>query len=210
MPDYSKRISGTSTYFSNQISITSLTGAGKSALIKGLKSRFEAFPYRWVSGGGIMRGFALEKGMTIEQFAAHCRSCPEMGYDMKCDETISVFAQHNWVICEGRLPHAFMPLAFKVLLTCELDVRAERRVGDMNNTTLESVKRSILGRDTDDGERYKIMYPGSMWPDKDFDLVVDNTRSTKEQTVERVVDGHRQWLLAISKSARVTHSPSWP
>lgn len=181
--------------FSNQFSITSQTAAGKTTCLKGLREKLEGTaPYRWVSGGALMRAKAESLGMTIEEFATFNREHPEEGYDRWLDQTIAVLGQHNWVVCESRLSHVFMPSAFKVLLKCEPMERARRRAKD-NDGDVDKALQKILGRDRDDNERYERLYPGCLWPDSDFDLVIDTThRSDPCQSVNEILESHRSWL----------------
>jgi cytidylate kinase len=189
--------------FSQQISVTSKTGVGSSTLLKNLKGALGELPFRFVSGGAIMRAFAIQNGMTIEQFAAHNRAHPEEGWDEKCDQRIAAFAQHNFVVAESRLGHAFMPLAFHVLLECDIDVCAQRRYDDLvvkgKNPVLSEVKRDIEQRDDDDDSRYEILYPGCLWHRSDFDLVINTQRMSPPEIVEYVLSEHQKWCASKMK-----------
>ena len=143
-----------------------------------------------------MRAKAIELGFSnIEAFATYNREHPEARHDVECDMMISKFAEHDYVICEGRLPHAFMPCAFHVLLVCDIEVRANRRQGDFPNLSKGATHTSILKRDDDDEARYGKLYPGTNWPQTDFDLVVDTAAHSKRGVSYLVLDGHCAWLI---------------
>lgn len=191
--------------FAHQISITSLTAAGRSTLLQRLKRTFAGTPYRFVSGGEMMRRRAQELDMTIEEFARFNREHPEDGHDRWCDDEIARMAKLNWLIGEGRLTHIFMPRAFHVLLTCPVQERARRRHAQLRAQLgrkcprYEKVVVDILRRDDDDAARYEEMYPGCMWKPEDFDAVID-TKAHDEAEVENIVHHiHRQWLAELTE-----------
>lgn len=182
----------------HQMSVTAETGVGSSTLLKGLADRFIGkLPYRFVSGGSIMRAKAAELNMTIEEFSAYNKLCPEEGHDVACDQTIARFAEHKHVICEGRLPHFFMPYACHVLLRCNPVVRAERRKlqKGFEHLSVVQILEAILKRDADDNARYRAIYgPECIWRQEQFDVVVDSTELSKEVTLAQVVSGYEEWL----------------
>lgn len=183
--------------FRNQISITSKTAVGKTTLLRELKKKLDNLPYRWVSGGALMRARAASLGMTIEEFAVHNHLHPEEGHDRWCDDTIAHFAEHDWVICEGRLPHFFMPRAFKVLLVCNPHTRAARRQGDNSEKPLWQVLRDIEERDRNDAKRYEKLYPECLWPEENFDLVIETDKLSIDGEVELLLGEHRKWAGEI-------------
>jgi cytidylate kinase len=179
--------------FLHQISITSKTGVGSTTLFSELKKRFDAFPYRWVSGGSLMRARAAELGMNIGQFAAHNRVHPEEGHDRWCDDTIAHFAEHDWVICESRLSHVFMPGAFKVLLVCDPEIRAERQRAISRSKSLKQIREEIENRDRDDDARYVELYPDCLWGQEDFDLVMNTGVLSLAREMEALLNHYEKW-----------------
>ncbi len=179
--------------FPHQISITSKTGAGGTTLLNGLKAHYEKYPYRWVSGGSIMRAFGETRGMQIEEFTTYLRQNPDEGVDIKLDAMTAHFAEQDWVGCESRLSHVFMPGALKVLLVCPLPARAIRCHGRHPNLTVDEVRDKISQRDEDDEVRYSRLYPGCLWPESDFDLVIDTGGEPVEETLRRVIERYEVW-----------------
>ncbi len=179
--------------FEHQISITSETGAGKSSLFKALKNKLVDSRYRWVSGGGLFRGKANELGMTVEQFAEYNRLHPEKGYDKWVDGTITKMAESDWMICESRLSHFFMPGAFKVLLKCDINTRAERRQKDFPGKSLEEIRQAIEERDKNDNARYAKLYPGCLWEKEKFDLVLSTEVMSSEVLAGQLVSEYELW-----------------
>jgi len=147
-----------------------------------------------------MRARALAHGnMPIEDFAAHCRNHPEEEHDSRLDRTIGLLAEHNWMICEGRLPHVFMTGAFKVRLKCDLRDRVTRRFKqNEGKLTYTAVETAIVERDKNDDARYETLYPGCLWPDSHYDCVINNAQLTPEEAANAVVERHKAWLARMA------------
>ena len=159
-----------------------------------MKELLQDQPYRWISAGVLMRQRGVELGMpNINVFAEYNRLHPEEGHDRWCDDAIARLAQEDWMICESRLSHYFMPGAFKVLLFCDVETRAARRQGDLPGQTLGSVLREIRERDNNDDKRYAKLYPGCLWEPGKFDAVY-NTESLSSQDIARnLIFAHAHW-----------------
>lgn len=215
---YSKEniLEGIIYYFSNLFTITSTTGVGGSTTVDNLSKKIGLPHYRVVSGGGIMRSFAKDYSMSIEAFAKYCKENPEKGFDKKCDETIQAFAEQNFCIIEGRLPHVFAPHAFHVLLVCDnLDVLVERRfqygkkkAKGRSYPARQEVRKNIEERDKDDNARYEALYPGCLWPEEDYDCVVDTSLMDPQEVIGMVIGTHKHWIKKIGDKivTRVTIS----
>ena len=182
--------------YSNQITITSASGVGSSTLIGRLQARYMKAPYRFVSGGGMFRERAKQFNFaTIEEFAAYNRANPQQGHDAWCDRQLASFAKQNFTIIESRLAHAFAPMAFHVLLVCDLEKRAARRHADsIGTTTFDDMSAKLRKRDADDEARYSKLYPGCIWSTQDYDLVIDTGIHSKEETETAVIEGHKEWV----------------
>lgn len=186
--------------FSNQFSITSQTGVGKTTFIKTLKETTEGGKYKYISMGDLMRRRASELGMTIEQFATHNKAHPEEGHDKWCDGELEKLAHHNWLISEGRLPHVWMPYACRVLLLCDPMIRAQRRQKDNPHLSIDEVYDRIVKRDTDDNERYKLLYPGCLWPEGCFDIRINTGQCSPEDSVRYLFEEHQKFLRRFGSS----------
>jgi len=180
--------------FKNQISITADSGVGSTTTSKKLLEYFGYSPYRWVNAGAIMRSFAKELGISIEEFAKHTLNTPHEKYDERCDDEIRRFGEHDYVIFEGRLVHHFAPHAFHVLLKCDPLIRAKRRAKDFPGVNESDLLDMIDKRDKANRERYSKIYgPEVLWDESKFDLVIDTGVSTPEEIVFKIVEGHKNW-----------------
>ncbi len=181
--------------FKNQISITADSGVGSTTTAKKLHNLLGISPWRWVNAGAIMRIFAKEKKLSIEDFALYVSEHPEEKYDDRCDTMIRDFGEHDYVIFEGRLVHYFAPHAFHVRLVCDPHIRAERRAGDQG-VTKEEIYKKIVDRDAMNTVRYTHVYGSEViWPDEKFDVVLDTAVDDPQTIAEKIVKGHGMWLM---------------
>lgn len=181
--------------FTNHISITADSGVGSTTTAKKLHQILGYAPWRWVNAGAIMRIFAKERGMTIEEFAVYMNDHIDEHYDERCDQMITQFGEHDYVIFEGRLVHYFAPHAFHVRLICDPKIRAERRAKDHPGTTPEEIHKKIVDRDKHNTERYLQVYgPEAIWSDNQFDLVLDTGILPPEDIAECILVEHAEWV----------------
>lgn len=181
--------------YKNQISITADSGVGSTTTSKHLHSLLGVSPWRWVNAGAIMRTFANEKGMTIEEFGRYSLEHPEENIDKKCDDMIKHFAEQDYVIFEGRLVHFFAPGAFHVKLVCDPNIRAKRRAKDFPGLSREELLEKIKERDKINTERYKKVYGEDViWDESRFDLVLDTSIMPPEEIAKKILEKHEEWL----------------
>lgn len=185
------------------ITITSLTASGKTSLMEALKIKFKSrkIEMSFTSAGGIMKDIAKDLGFSsIEDFARHNMEYPEDGYDRWCDDRIRKIGENDHQIIEGRLPHIFVPKGFHILLRCPLEVRAWRRYEMQNpdDLSLNEIMLRIIQRDDNDQLRYESLYPGCIWPEYDYDLIIDSSAMTVDEEVRAIIRGWRKWLARNS------------
>jgi cytidylate kinase len=195
------------SFFRHQVSITSLSGCGSSALLKALKQYYEKSPYRFASGGDIMRTIARRRNVPIETLAEQNRLHPEWEIDYEMDQMLNLFGTQDFLICEGRLPHILLPGAYKVRLGCPREECA-RRIAARDGITYEESLRRVIKRDKEDDEpRYKNLYGEKcLWDDDTgFDLVIDTQANDQIATVEKFIAGHAKWVEQKEKSGLIVN-----
>lgn len=198
--DYSRQNLLPSNFLPFLFTVTSLTAGGKSSLIEGLKTEFISrnIKMNFISVGAIMRNYARESGFSsIETFSQYNRENPDAGHDKKCDDLIREIGEKNHQVIEGRLPHIFVSKGFHILLHCPLDIRAKRRFERQNSDKLsfDEIKRLIDQRDSDDNSRYKVLYPGCIWTDSDFDSIINSSTMTVDEEVSTIFRDWERWVL---------------
>lgn len=201
--DYSRKSLLRSEILPFLITITSLTVAGKSSLMEVLKIKFRLRNIKmdFISAGGIMRNLAKDLGFSsIDDFARHNAENPGNGYDWLVDEQVRRIGENDHQIIEGRLPHIFVPKGFHIFLRCPLEVRVWRRYEWQNpeGLSFEGVMRQVIERDESDQIRYESLYPGCIWKEYDYDLIIDSSSMTVDEEVRAIIRGWRRWLVRNS------------
>jgi len=160
--------------FSNQISITSQAGVGRSTIVANLQKILSGQPYTWVESEDLS------------------------------EEELKKLANCNWVVAEGRFPHIWLPFAFRVLLICDLSIRARRKQPEFSDLSLEEVREELFLRDRREEENANLVYPGCIWDNQDFDSRINTGQCTAEMAAGYVLDEHRRHLAKIP-SAKVIY-----
>jgi cytidylate kinase len=183
-----------------QISITAKSGAGKTTATRELGKKLG---WMTLSGGWFMRNQQKELGFeTIEKFDEYNLAHPELDFDGQCDRHLRKrVLEYKFgrlpLIIESRLSHCLSPEAYHVFLKCNLDIRAQRRFNEdcrkNPSLTLEEVRLSLDKRDRDNEKRLVEKYPGSYWPQNDFDLVIDSGIQSVEFIVHLITQGYISW-----------------
>lgn len=201
--DYSRKSLSRSEILPFLITITSLTAAGKTSLTDALKRKFKLRNIKmdFISAGGIMRNLAKDLSFSsIESFVRHSVVHPKDGYDRMVDDQVRKIGENDHQIIEGRLPHIFVPKGFHIFLRCPLEVRAWRRYEwqNLKGLSLGGVTRRIVERDWNDQIRYESLYPGCIWDECDYDLIIDSSAMTVDEEVRAIIHGWRRWLVRNS------------
>ena len=183
------------------ITITGKLGSGKSTVAKKLVERygFEIF-----STGAILRAAAAERGMDLLELNKELNS--KLDSDRSMDDlidntTIRVAAErkNDKLIFDSRMAWHFVPGAFKVFVTVDPRVAAERvmkdpRPGepaeDVDELCAELVERSKVEQ-----ARFQYLYGVDYYDYKNFDLVVDSSNRTPDEVMAIVWEHFNAFLL---------------
>ena len=169
------------------ITITGRLGSGKSTVAKKLT---ELYGFEIFSTGAILRAAAAERGMDLLDLNKELNS--KLDSDRSMDDlidntTIRVASERkdDKLIFDSRLAWHFVPDAFKVFVTVDPCVAAERvmkdpRPGepaeDVDELCAELVERSRVEQ-----ERFRYLYGVDYYDYQNFDLVVDSSRRTPDE-----------------------------
>jgi len=197
--NYSKTNTLPSLFFSHQITITSASGVGSSSTLAQLRLRL-GDKFEYMSGGDAMREIAKNYKLSIEDFVNFLHEHPEIDYEI--DHKQREFAQKNYRVIESRLAHVFCPHGFHVLLTCPAKKRAERLTKKLNLPFNECLRKTIE-RDVNDEKRYAKIYPGSIWPQTDFDHVISTEENPPEIVAQIILGGLFAWRSLLPQECLV-------
>ncbi len=169
------------------ITIQGQAGSGKSSISKLLAKRLH---YRHYSVGDLRRKIAKEHGLNINQLNKLGET--EDWTDKEPDKLQAKLGreQDNFVI-DGRTSFHFIPHSFKVYLHADLVTRAKRVFRDERKSegykSLKDAERELVSRERSDNVRYREYYRLDISDMKNYDLVIDTTKLTKKQIVDRIV-----------------------
>ena len=182
------------------ITITGKLGSGKSTVAKKL---VEQYGFEIFSTGAILRAAAAERGMDVlelnKELSAKLDSDRSMD-DLIDNTTIRVAAERkdDKLIFDSRMAWHFVPDSFKVFVTVEPRVAAERvmkdpRPGepaeDVDELCAELVERSKVEQ-----SRFMQLYGVDYYDYKNFDLVIDSSRRTPDEVMAIVWEHFNAFL----------------
>jgi len=175
------------------ISFSGAPGSGKSTAAKSLAQEL-GWPRYYI--GGILRDIAAQTGMTLAEITERAET------DFSVDREIDEYQQNlgktedNFVI-EGRTSWYFIPQSIKIYLDVDLDEGVKRIHNELakeNNRnegnglkSIEDVKRTVLKRIESDKKRYGQYYGFDVYDPKNYDLCIDTTKLTRQQTFVKIL-----------------------
>jgi cytidylate kinase len=176
------------------ITITGDLGSGKSAVSRLLS---DALGYAVVSTGSIQRTLAAERGLTTLELNRYTEEHPEI--DDLIDNAIRRFADIAEAhILDSRLAWFFLPASFKVYLTVDPAVAADRILGDAARgrteayATREAAMADLTERKRRENERFLAYYGADCTDLSRFDLVFDTSRCTPAEVAAHILSAYRK------------------
>jgi CMP/dCMP kinase len=168
------------------ITISGLPGTGKTTVAQLLEKK-TGLHYVYV--GDIFRSQAKEYNMSLEEFGRYCEKHREI--DEALDKRQLEILKKGNVIVEGRitawLAHNNKVSAIKVLLTADLDTRAQRVVKREQGSENER-KKEILKREKSEQIRYKKYYGIDITDTSIYDIIIDTKNKTPEEITDLIVN----------------------
>ena len=169
------------------ITLGGKSGSGKSSVSKALAAKLG---YKRYSAGDIWRQCAAERGMSVFDYNKQAMVEPEI--DTEADEVQKKLGQtENNIVVESRLGFFFIPSSIKIFLDAHDKVRANRTMehgrAQENHKSLKEAFEKLDARDKGDIMRYEKLYKINPFDMKHYDLVIDTTSNTIEQTVNEIM-----------------------
>jgi len=172
------------------ISLGGMPGSGKTRLSQDLAKELN---WTYYDMGGVRRKMALDKGLTLAELNKQGETDPES--DLIVDKYQKELGKtnDNFVIT-SRLSWHFIPQSFKVFLDVEENEAAKRIMNDPAHHasgedffSLEEAKDFLKKRCESDNLRYQKYFKVDVYDRKNYDLVVDTTNLTPEETFNVVM-----------------------
>lgn len=178
------------------ITIAGDLASGKSRVTDILKKDLNFEIYR---NGEYVRKLAKEKGLDITSFNEYLKDHPEI--DEQIEKSASLYADtHDNLIVDARLGWYSIPDSFKVYLKVDIDIAAQRAFNDEKRketekfSTIEEQKQDIIKRYQIENERFFKLYGIHKEDMSNYDLVVDTSNRTIEETAELIETEFKKWL----------------
>ena len=180
------------------ITISGTPGSGKSTAAEMLAKRLKA---ERIYVGGIRRELAREKGMTLQELNQYATTHPETDVDVDkkaAAQARELETKNKIIIVEGRTQFHFLPQSIKIFMKVNPEEGAKRIWKDLQNKkaqekrnegnipSFEAMKKRIYEREEEDAARYKKYYGIDHRNQSQYDLIVDTTALTPEETVEKI------------------------
>jgi len=175
------------------IAISGRPGAGRSTLLKNLKTIVEPLGWEIFSGGDWARKFAIENGNHKAEDVKH-HLATDYGEDIdhqidaamreKLSDKQTHVAVESWIAGWNMrgLSHVL-----KVLLMCDDSLRIDRVV-NRDNLTVEEAKNHLRVREDANIGKWNRMYGVSdFWDPKYYDLVINTYSHGPKETLNLVL-----------------------
>ncbi len=170
------------------ITIDGRSGAGKGTLANHIAEFMDIERY---SAGDFFRNIAEEKGLSVEELSEKADKETDLEVDKR---TFQKGLNENCVI-ESRIScHVMGDYSdLKIRLKADLGERSER-VASREGLSKEDARQRIIKRDRDNKERYRDYYGINMDDLTIYDLIIDNTDLTIEETNKLVEEALKAWF----------------
>lgn len=176
-----------------KISITGDLGSGKSTVSRYLNEKYGLNIY---SIGQIQRLLATKYNMDILAFNRYMETHQEI--DEEIDTELAAIGKRDEdMVLDSRMAWHFVPDSFKVFLSVDLDVAVRRIMKDQRGAvetygSMEDTKKSLIERKKSENLRYTVKYGVDCSNPDNYDLIIDTTNLSIEETAECIISEFRR------------------
>jgi cytidylate kinase len=176
-----------------RISITGDPGSGKSTFARAVA---DLLGYRLITTGNIFRKLAAERGVSITQLNEMAEMQKEL--DAQVDDYLKALNEtQDALVLDSRMAWHFVKDTFKVRLTVDPDVAVKRIFSDGDTewrekfSSLDEAMREVEKRKASEIKRYQKLYGVNIGDDANFDLVINTSHRSKEETLKLFEDAFK-------------------
>lgn len=178
------------------ICITGNIAVGKSEVAKEIASILDWNLYK---ASQAFREKAREMDMSLVDFCVYVESHPEI--DKKIEETTkNIVLNNEQIIVDARLGFYMAPSAFKVYMTSDVEVAAERLLKASKNrgkeeeyNSIEEVREAITLREETERKRYIKLYGVDIHNLSNYDFVIDTTHLSSSEVAKKIIEAYKKW-----------------
>lgn len=180
------------------IALSGDIGGGKSSVATALQ---QLTGYDIIGTGTIQRSIAQQRGVTTLELNKISQT------DRSIDDEIDNFVINlgktgDKLIIDSRLAWHFIPTAFKVFLSVDPIIGAERVFNasrsDEHNPSLQATLENNAQRQAIEDDRFRKLYNIQFRDLSNYDLVVDTSHDAPELIAEHIKSCFEQWLLTLA------------
>ena len=171
-----------------KISITGDLGSGKSTVCRYLK---ENCGFKVYSIGLIQRSLAEKYKLDICAFNKYMETHPEIDEEIDAELT-NIGKRNEDMVLDSRMAWHFVPDSYKIYLSVDLSEAARRvlrdKRGDVESySSIEEAKNKLITRKQSENLRYITKYGVDCADMRNYDLIIDTTSISPEETAKRIV-----------------------
>ena len=178
------------------ITISGKPCTGKSTMAEIFAKKFN---FERIYAGGIFKSIAEERGIDILELV---KSDDVVMLDKEVDERLKIIYEEQFledILIESRTAWSFMPNAFNVFIDVSDEVMARRlfnsdRTQKERGNSLEEAQKKVMSRYNTDVERYKRIYNIDCSNLSNYNLVVDNSNLTPEETADKIYEAYKDYI----------------
>jgi cytidylate kinase len=192
------------------ITITGNLGSGKSTVGRLLSEKYNFEVY---STGKVQR--ELAKQMNLSTLELNQLMMNDRKYDHMIDDETARISRENRdkrIIFDSRLAWHFVEHSFKVFVTVNLDVAAQRIMNDQRGSvekysSIEEAKALLAERAKTECVRYKEIYNLNYMDFTNYDLIIDGTYSDPDTITDIIMEEAKEYYNNPQKASIRLVSP---
>ena len=194
------------------ITITGNLGSGKSTVGKLLS---EKYGFEIYSTGKVQR--ELAKQMNLSTLELNQLMMSDRKYDHMIDDETARISRENQdknIIFDLRLAWHFVPDFFKVFVSVNLDVAAERIMKDQRGSvekysSIEEAKKLLKKRAETECIRYKDIYNLNYMDFSNYNLIIDSTYCDPNTIAELIMEEAKNYYDKPGDISKILVSPKY-
>ena len=179
------------------ITINGHLGSGKSTVCALLK---EQYGFKVFHTGIIQREFANK--MNISTLALNKKSKNDFLFDHYIDNATVEYAKSHIgekVVFDSRLAWHFVPDSFKIRLTINPEIAANRvflnrQTKEETYSSIQDAMEQLSERQKAEADRYQSIYDIDINDVSNYDLIIDTSDLSPSEVAQKIIIKHKQFL----------------